>query len=375
MKNTIKILQINKLYYPWIGGIETVVKNIAEGLQGKEYIEVIACESKGMGNINTINNIKVTKASSLGIFFSTPISISFPFLLRKKIQKFDILHFHLPFPLGVMSYLFFCLKIKNQKIIVTWHSDIVKQKFLLFFYNPFSILFLKRADKILVTSHNFLKNSPFLKKFQNKCSVISLGIDIKKFQKIQERKIKINNPENRKIILFVGRLSYYKGLEYLINAMKNINAILLIIGNGKLEQKLKKQTKKLKLNEKIIFLSHLQNQELKYCYKISNIFVLPSIEKTEAFGLVQLEAMLSELPVINTYLPTGAQFVSIHNKTGLTVQPKNSQAIANAINYLLQNPSLAKKMGQNGKKRVEKYFSLNKMLRETEKVYKKVLKI
>jgi len=85
--------------------------------------------------------------------------------------------------------------------------------------------------------------------------------------------------------------------------------------------------------------------------------------------------MLSELPVINTYLPTGAQFVSIHNKTGLTVQPKNSQAIANAINRLLQNPSLAKKMGQNGKKRVEKYFSLNKMLRETEKVYKKVLKI
>src|SRR3989344_3073486 len=330
MKNTIKILQINKLYYPWIGGIETVVKNIAEGLQGKEYIEVIACESKGMGNINTINNIKVTKASSLGIFFSTPISISFPFLLRKKIQKFDILHFHLPFPLGVMSYLFFCLKIKNQKIIVTWHSDIVKQKFFLFFYNPFSILFLKKADKILVTSHNFLKNSPFLKKFQNKCSVISLGIDIKKFQKIQERK---------------------------------------------LEQKLKKQTKKLKLNEKIIFLPHLQNQELKYCYKISNIFVLPSIEKTEAFGLVQLEAMLSELPVINTYLPTGAQFVSIHNKTGLTVQPKNSQAIENAINYLLQNPSLAKKMGQNGKKRVEKYFSLNKMLRETEKVYKKVLKI
>lgn len=375
MKNTIKILHINKLYYPWIGGIETVVKNIAEGLKKKYKIDIITCQSKGKGKINIINNIKVIRASALGIFFSTPISFSFPFLLRKEIQKYDILHFHLPFPFGVISYLFFCRKTKNQKIIITWHSDIVKQKFLLFFYSPFLIFFLKRVDKILVTSHNYLKNSPFLKKFQNKCIVIPLGIDIKKFRKIQEKRIKINNPENKKIILFVGRLSYYKGLKYLINAMGNIDAILLIIGNGKLKQKLKKLTKKLKLNRKIIFFPHLKDRELKYCYKISNLFVLPSIEKTEAFGLVQLEAMLSKLPVINTDLPTGVPYVSLNNITGLTIPPKNSIALEKSIKKLLRNQKLANVMGQNGEKRVEKYFSLDKMLKEIKKIYEKVLKI
>ena len=251
MKNTIKILQINKLYFPWIGGMETVVQNISEGLknnfyffnkkQNNFYLEVLTCGTKRKTKIEIINKIKITKAGSLGIFLSMPISFLFPFILRKKIKKFNILHFHLPFPLGVMSYLFFCLKNKNQKIVVTWHSDILKQKIFLWFYKPFLIMFLKRTDKIIVTSTNYLKKSPFLKNFKNKCVVIPIALDVKKFQTLQEKRIDIKNPKNKKIILFVGRLSYYKGLNYLIKAMNNVNALLLIVGNGSLKQKLKKQ--------------------------------------------------------------------------------------------------------------------------------------
>lgn len=361
----IKVLQICKLYYPWIGGVEKVVQDIAEGLQGKIHIEVLACEPKGRGKSLCVNGVRVTYASSFGIYWSMPVSITFPFLLAWKSKKFDILHFHLPFPLGDLSYLL--MGSRQPKVLVTYYSDIVKQKKIMKFYKPFLHAFLKRANKILVPAPNLLESSKYLKPYKDKCVVVPLGIDLSKFGH-QSKKVDLGISPNEKIVLFVGRLTYYKGLEYLLEAMREVKAKLLIIGDGKLRQQLEKKAKSLKVEEKVVFLGRVSDEELKYCYQICDVFVLPSVEPTEAFGLVQLEAMAYGKPVVNTNLPTGVPFVSKHGETGLTVPPRDSKALAQAINKILNDKELAKKFSENARKRVQE-FSKEKMLQRIYEIY------
>ena len=153
--------------------------------------------------------------------------------------------------------------------------------------------------------------------------------------------------------------------------MKNVDANLLIIGSGPLEKKLSAKIEKLKTNAKITILDHVSTEELANFYHSCDIFVLPSIAKTEAFGIVQLEAMAAGKPVINTDLPTGVPWVSIDGETGLTVPPKNPNALAKAINKLLKNPSLMAKYGRNARMRVQKYFTQSKMIKSINNIYNK----
>lgn len=362
----IKVLQISKLYAPFVGGIEKVVQDIAEGLKEKVKMEVLVCQPKGRGSKTFINGVPVTKASSLGIYWGMPVSFTFPFLLARKSREVDILHFHLPFPLAVVSFLLFGSK--RAKVVVTYHSDIVRQKKLLWMYMPFLKRFLKRVDKILVTSPALLRTSKVLVPFRNKCTVISLWVDLSKYGRPSRQNYDIGISPDEKVVLFVGRLSYYKGIEYLIEAMKWVEAKLLIVGDGKLRPRLETKVKILELEDKVIFLGKIPDEKKKYCYQICDVFVLPSVEPSEAFGLVQLEAMAYGKPIVNTKLPTGVPFISRHGKTGLTVPSRNSKALAEAINKILNDKELAKRFSDNARKRARK-FSKEKMLKRVYKIY------
>ena len=188
-----------------------------------------------------------------------------------------------------------------------------------------------------------------------------------------DQKFDLDISGTEKIVLFVGRLSYYNGVEYLIEAMQSVNAKLLIAGDGKLREKLENMTVSLGLEERVKFLGKVSNELLKYCYQICDVFVLPSVEPTEAFGLVQLEAMAYGKPVINTLLPTGVPFVSIDGKTGLTVEPRNSKALADAINKLLSDDELRKKFGIQARNRVVENFTVDKMNEKILKVYQELM--
>ena len=188
-----------------------------------------------------------------------------------------------------------------------------------------------------------------------------------------DQKFDLDISGTEKIVLFVGRLSYYNGVEYLIEAMQSVNAKLLIDGDGKSREKLENMTVSLGLEERVKFLGKVSNELLKYCYQICDVFVLPSVEPTEAFGLVQLEAMAYGKPVINTLLPTGVPFVSIDGKTGLTVVPKNSKALADAINKLLSDDELRKKFGIQARNRVVENFTVDKMNEKILKVYQELM--
>lgn len=367
----IKVLQVSKLYSPWIGGVERVVQDIAEGLKDKVDMEVLVCQPRGWGTKEVVNGVTVTRATSLGIYWGMPISFTFPFLLAWKSRKADIIHFHLPFPLADLSYLL--MGSRKPQVVVTYHSDIVRQKKLMWLYRPFLRWFLARAYRILVTSSNLLESSRYLSPYKAKCVVVPLSIDLNEFGHPAHKEFDLGISPNDRIVLFVGRLSYYKGLEYLIEAMQEVEAKLLIVGEGELRRELEEKARVLKVDHKIVFLGKVSEEELKYCYQICDVFVLPSVEPSEAFGIVQMEAMAYGKPVVNTNLPTGVPYVSVDGETGFTVPPRDSKALAEALNKILNDKELAAKFSKNALTRVRERFSREKMLEKIYSIYKNLI--
>lgn len=372
-EEAVKVLQINKLYYPWIGGIEKVVQDVAECLRNRVEMEVLVCQPKGKGLSEILNEVRLTRASSIGMAFSMPISLSFPFLLKKLSKNKDVLHFHLPFPLGIISYL---LMKPRGKLVVWWHSDIVKQKNILRLYKPFLFKFLTEADRIIVATTEHIESSAFLKQFENKCEIIPFGVDVRRFElngRILRKVNRIRKECNSEIVLFVGRLVYYKGIDYLIRAMQDVNGRLLIIGQGTLENKLRQLVTNLELKDKIVFLGNVDSQDMIAYYHSCDVFVLPSTESAEAFGIVQLEAMACGKPVVNTLLPTGVPHVSIDGQTGITVEPGNARELSRAINELLNNRDLRAQYGRAARKRVQDFFTIERIAEGVCCLYKNVL--
>ena len=364
-----KILQVSKLYYPWVGGVEKIVQDIAEGLNNKSdfKIEVLCCQSKGKEKIEKINGVKIYRAFSFGIFWGMPISFDFFRLFKKLSKKVDIINFHHPFPLGDLAIFLFKPK---AKLIVHYHSDIVRQRIFGFLVNFFINYTLKKAEKIIVSNPNLIKNSYCLKKFKEKCEVVPFGIDLLRFEKFKESEVQKIKEKYGDFVLFVGRLNYYKGLKYLIKAMKEIPFNLVILGSGSLEEKLKIQIKELGLEKNIYILSFQKEKQLINFYNACSLFVLPSIFKSEAFGIVLIEAMTCGKPIISTELGTGTSWVNLNNQTGFVIPPKNNQALSEAIKKIMENKELAQEFGQNARKRVEKEFSLKNMLEKIEELYK-----
>jgi rhamnosyl/mannosyltransferase len=371
----LKVLQINKLYAPWIGGVERVVQEIAEGLNGKTDMKVLVCQPKGRAVSDIYNGIPVTRTSSFGIFFSMPISLDFIPKLREMSKEADILQFHAPFPLGDLAYLVSGYK---GKVVVWWHSDIVNQKFLLRLISPMIKSFLKRADLIIVATQAHIESSKFLKSYASKCRVIPFGLRFGDYEHVTIKNFltdKLNNAENKKL-LFVGRFVNYKGIKVLINAMKQIEgAELFIVGTGILNKKIRRVTHRQGLSEKIHFLGYLPFEELKAAYADCDIFVFPSRANSEAFGIVQLEAMFYGKPVVNTNLPTGVPSVSIHNETGLTVEVNDVDALTVAVQRLVDDDALREKFGANAVKRVRENFDVDRMLENLYDEYEKLMEI
>jgi len=367
----IDVLHVGKYYYPMVGGIEQVVKTIAEGLNGHGFsTRVLAAVPRGSGDRTTINGVSVQKAASIGEVSSVPIAPFFPVHLANAGRTADVLHFHLPNPLAVVAHL--ALGPNDPRIVVTYHSDIIKQERTLKYYQGILRRFLEHADRIIVTSPPLLHHSTHLEPFRKKCTVVPLSIDLEEFGTAPETEYELPTDPTRPTLLFVGRLSYYKGVEYLIDAMREIEADLLIVGDGGRREALERRTREYGMDDRINFLGKVTDDLLKYCYEIATLFVLPSIESSEAFGIVQLEAMAFGTPVINTALSTGVPWVSKDEETGITVPPKNAPALAAAIRRLLNDPGRRKKYGENARARVERRFDRTVMLKETASVYRDV---
>lgn len=364
-----KILQVGKFYHPYTGGTELHLITLVNELKKNSSweIDILVSNTRPKTEIEADGNSRIIKLACLGNLFSVPLSLTLPFWLKK--LKADILHFHLPNPLAVISYL---LVRPKGRVIVSYHSDIIRQRIFMPFFKPWLVNFLKKSEAIIVTSPNLIDNSGILKKFRQKCRVVPHGINIEQFRqtdKVLEATENIRKEYGSPLILFVGRLVYYKGLEFLIKAMKEIRTRLLVIGDGPLKKKLMRLSRRINVGDKIIWLGDIENERLAPFYYACDIFVLPSSIEAESFGIVQVEAFACGKPVVSTNLPTGVTFVNQHEITGLIVPPKDTQALSLAINRLLGSQELRQRYSGMARQRAEKEFTKEMMAEGVARVY------
>lgn len=375
-----RILQVNKLYTPWIGGIETVIQDLAEGLRQFSDVdcEVLVCRDRGRSTKSVVNGVPVTRVGSLGMLLSTPVAPGFPSRLREMAASFDIVHVHVPFPLAMLCD-WRAIRKLGVRLVIHYHSDIVRpmQRVLLRGLSALERRFMESADRIIPDSEGLLQNSVTLAPYREKCRAIPPSIDLSKIRPrspsgVATARSRYGLASSDRVVLFAGRLVYYKGVQYLIEAVGGCDVQLLIAGDGPLRPSLEKQIRELNLVGKVRILGRVTDAELSDLYSVADMFVLPSAESSEAFGIVQLEAMAHGLPVINTNLPTGVPFVSLDGVTGLTVPPANVAALREAIRSILLDDKLRNKFAENARQRVL-LFSRTAVLNQIRSIYDDLL--
>ncbi|MFB6107304.1 MAG: glycosyltransferase [Haloplanus sp.] len=363
------ILHVNKLYHPEVGGIERVVRDVAEGMQRRGHDNrVLVSTRRGWGGRDVVGGVPVTRTASLGVAKSVPLAPAFPLRYRRAARGVDVVHHHLPNPLGVVSHLLAVPA--DATVVATYHSDIVRQRTALRVYRPFLQRFLAAVDHVFVTSPRLLDHSTHLAPHRGKCSVVPLSIDLDHYGTAAASVPALPGDPDRPTLLFVGRLSYYKGVEYLLDAMSSVAADLLVVGDGDRRDALEARADGLGVRDRVHFLGYVDDDRLRACYDRADVFVLSSVEPSEAFGLVQLEAMSYGTPVVNTDLPTGVPWVSRDGETGLTVPPRDAEALATALTTLLDDPERRRRYGANARARVERRFGRERMLDALEARYR-----
>jgi rhamnosyl/mannosyltransferase len=366
-----RILHVYKDYYPVLGGIENHVRLLAEGQTRRGHqVTVLVTSPTRRESDEVISGVRVIKAARLATVASAPISLSLVVWMRRLLA--DITHLHAPYPIGELAWL---VAGQTRRMVMTYHSDIVRQRALAFLYRPFLRVILRRADRILPTSPAYVASSPYLRDMAEKCTPIPLGIDVERFQQTDGRKIAaIRQQFGGPLVLFVGRLRYYKGLQYLIRAMTKVpQAQLLIIGSGPMGPSWQKLSEALGVDRRVHFLGDIPDEDLPAYIHASDIFVLPSSHRSEAYGVSMLEALACGVPAISTELGTGTSYVNRDGVTGLVVPPRDADALAAAMNRLLTDDELRQRLGMGARQWAEREFSYERMVERVLAIYEEVL--
>ncbi len=363
----LRVLHVGKYYPPHAGGIETHLATLCRELRGAVHVEIVVASENGRSVQEAVDGISVTRVGTVLDLAAAPVC---PGMVRRiRDAQADLVHIHLPNPTAILAY--FASR-RNGPLVTTYHSDIVRQRLLARGFAPFLQHFLQRCAAIIVASPNYLKTSAILQPYRDRCRIIPYGISVEDSQQGDPRlSAEIRKRYGPRLLLSVGRLVYYKGFEHLIRAMRQVQACLLIVGDGPLRAALVQETATLGVTDRVVFLGAVA--DVRPYYQAVDIFVLPSVARSEAFGLVQLEAMASGLPVVNTWLKSGVPFVSPNARTGLTVPPEDPDALADAINLLLDDDDLRARCGAAARRRVQQEFNLQSMVERTLQVYRDVM--
>ncbi len=358
------ILHLYKDYPPVLGGIENHLRTLAEAQAALGHeVTVLVCARDGRTGEERLNGVRVIRAGRLATIASMPLSWRQPLILAR--LRPDIAHVHSPYPLGEVAN---WLLRRARATVITYHSDIIRQRGWLRFYSPILRRVLSAADAIIATSSRYIESSPWLQPVRDRCTVVPLGIDLSRFTALTR------NAHTPPTLLFVGRLRYYKGLDTLLRAMPEIpQAHLVIVGDGPMRAAWQQLAAQLGLGPRVRFAGEVSDAELLRHYAGADLFVLPANARAEAFGTVLLEAMAMGLPVVSTELGTGTSWVNQDGVTGRVVPPNDPNALAAVIRELLANPSQLEQMGKAARARVEAEFSLPVMVERVEAVYQRAL--
>lgn len=371
----LKIAHAFKVFIPEVnGGIPEVMRLLAAGLAGRCRSEVLVSRVKGGGGSELVEGIEVHRSSSLRSVWSMPISPGYPMDLWSTARRVDVVDYHAPFPLVDLAVsLWFPRK---TALVVHWHSEIVAQRRILPVVGPFIRRALRRADRIIVSAPVMIEQSPFLRAVAAKCAVVPYGIDVDRWATpgdAQRHRIQEIRALHPRLIVATGRLVSYKGFDVLVEAMRRVRGDLVIVGTGPLEEALRRQIAASGLQDRITLVGYLERQELQCLLHACRVFTLPSVEKSETFGIAQAEAMACGRPVVNTSLPTAVPWVARDGIEALTVPPGAAAPLAEALNHLLDHEDMAAAMGRRGRERAESLFSLKSFLDRTFDVYRQAV--
>lgn len=367
------VVQLNKYYPPWIGGVERSVRLLSEELAREPGLRVSAlvCNDRRVAVKETMGGVDVVRCARHGRLSSAPFSFDMARRLRE--LRPDVIHLHHPFPPGELAAL---RAAGNARMVVTWHSDIVRQRLLGALYGPLLRRLLDRVDRILVTSENYIAVSSHLEPYRDKCRVVPLGVDASRVspdegQRARAATLKASLPDGP-VALFVGRLAYYKGIEYLVDALAHVNVQLLVVTGDGPSPKLRDRAVDRGVADRIHIRTAVPDEELPVYYAAADFLVLPSIALSEAFGLVQVEAMLAGTPVVSSNLPTGVTYVNREGETGLTVPPRDAAALGTAMHRLATDADLRRRLGAYARERALELFTKERMAAQVAGVYSEI---
>ena len=366
-----KILQLGK-FYPIRGGVEKVMYSLAEGLS-ENGVECDAMFASADGSTDTIRlngRCRIFRCRTLKKLASTMISPDMVLQLRRICNGYDIIHVHHPDPMACLALF---LSGYRGRVVLHWHSDIVKQKFLLHLYRPLQSWLIRRASEIVGTTPKYLQESPFLRDVQYKTACLPIGIDAVRpdadaVARIRERY------GDRRIIFSLGRLVGYKGYEYLIDAARYLDDsyVVVIGGNGPLKGQLAEQIRREHLDGKAVLAGYLTDGETAAYYGACEMYCLSSVSRTEAFAIVQVEAMSCGKPVVATEIEgSGVSWVNADGVSGLNVPPRDGRALASAITKICTDREEYGKYCARARERFETMFERKEMINNCIEMYKK----
>lgn len=376
MQEKIRVLNVYKTYFPDPpGGLQEAIRQIC--LSTKKYNidnTIFTLSKKPSPKLIKFNEADVIREKSYIAPASCDIGgLSAVQSIKKAASNAELVHYFHPWPFadilnkGIDS---------KKPCVLTYISDVVRQRFLGKLYSPIMWSHLDSANVIIANCPAYVDSSPILSnsRIRHKVKVIPLGIDEMSYPQSSDDEIfsKLKLDKNSPYFLFLGVLRYYKGLDFLIRAVRNIEVPVVIAGSGPEEKKLKQMTLDLGLNN-IIFAGQVSDKEKVSLIKNTYSLILPSHLRSEAYGMVLVEASMFSKPMISCEIGTGTSFINQHNETGLVIPPRNSQALTEAMQWFLNNPDLQNEMGRKARQRYEQNFSSKALGLAYAEVYKSLL--
>lgn len=367
-----RVLHFFKTYLPEsVGGIEQVIyqlcqSGIAHGIDG----EVLTLSANPQPREVMVADHKVHRAKLDIQLASTGFSYSVLKRFRELAAQADVINYHFPWPF--MDLVHFTARM-HKPTVVTYHSDIVRQKNLLRLYSPLMHRFLGQADRIVAASPNYLATSQVLKHYRNKTVVVPYGLDKSSYPVPTDTCVEgWRQRFGERFFLFVGVMRYYKGLHILLEAAQGTGYPIVIVGAGPLEQELREQAAALGLDH-VHFVGRLGEEDKVALLQLCTAILFPSHLRSEAFGISLLEGAMYGKPMISSEIGTGTSYINIHNETGLVVPPSDPLAFRAAMRTLWDNPLQAQAMGQKAALRYEQLFTAEQMGRQMAKIYREVV--
>ena len=350
----LKVLHLGKYYPPHRGGIETVLEAACAGAGAFIEPRALVLNTTGRTVHETVDGIPVTRAASLATVGAVSLTPSLAWWLRR-IQA-DVMVLHEPNPMALAA----CFIARPHVPLIVWfHSEVIRARWKYrLFYEPLLNWVLRRAARIVVAAPP-MRDVPALRAYQDKVEVIPYGLDPRAFPPSNDAAERESGTPTT--VLFVGRLVAYKGVEVLLSAMAGVPASLVVIGDGPLRRPLEALASQLGIAESVRFLGHVSDAERLDWYRRADLLVLPSVSRQEAFGMVQVEAMLAGRPVISTSLPTGVPWVNRDGESGLVVPPGDVEELRAALTRLCSDAALRSRLGVSARARALEHFTASRM--------------